>query len=496
VSVRPRRISRSLLKLVLVLLVVGVLPFAASLLIVNDLLSTAVSVGLNSEVEAHLEASAETHRRHFDAEKNAHELAADLIAADPRWVQRPADEAGAVLDEYREVHPALAELTVSEILGPPRLPGLPTPGERFEWRELPTSPPLRLELRFSLPMQYLEEMEALGATLRTFDTLESVEDELTRGMRVTYLAFAGAVALLALILGTFLARRTTRRIDRIAAAANLVAAGDLTVRVEDPGHDELGDLARRFSNMVEELEASHQRVAYLQRVSAWQEIARRLAHEIKNPLTPILLAMQQIDRKFDELRDTPDQFEPILRDALEIVHEEIETLRGLVKEFSDFARLPKVAAQPKQAATFVRDFLRTNPQLDQVAEISLELVGPEDALVPIDAIMMRRALVNLVENAVQAVVEHDSGAAPEIGIRLAAGAERVVLTIDDNGPGVTQSDAEHLFDPYFTTKSTGTGLGLPIVKKIVLDHGGRIEIGNRSEGGGCRVRLSLPRCDV
>ena len=496
--------NRSLLKLVLVLLVVGALPFAASMLLIDDLLSRAVSLGLNQEVQEHLERSADAHRQFIEAEKQAHALAADVVASDPRWTALLADDLDVsavreALLTFIEIHPRLVEISFqTERLSEPIVVTSPNGASREdstprdETREIEQlDPRAEVMLVFRIPTSYIDELEQVGDTLDTFRALEAVQGELTSDMRRAYLYLAGGVALLALILGTLLARRTTSRLGRIAAAANRVAAGDLEVRVRDRAHDELGDLARQFNNMVEEIRASHERVAYLQRVSAWQEIARRLAHEIKNPLTPILLAVQQLDETFDALKNDSARFRLVLDDAVEIVQEEVETLRGLVREFSDFARLPKVDAQPERLARFLDDFLRTNPQLHSRAEVELAVDDDCKAhMAAIDNSMMRRALVNLIENAIDAVEEHGREK-PVIELVLRQDGDRFLLTIADNGPGIAEGNLDRLFEPYFTTKAHGTGLGLPIVKKIILDHGGWIQLENLPSRG-CRVAVSLP----
>ena len=495
--------NRSLLKLVFALLVVGALPFAASMFLIDDLLSRAVSLGLNEEIQEHLNHSADAHRQFIEAEKQAHALAAGVVAADASWSDLGADEleintVRSTLTDYLDVHPRLVEISfesdlLSETVVVRRSDNMSLEAStpRQEAREIDGLARGTVTLTFHLPNYFIEELEEIGRTLDTFRALETVQGELTSDMRRAYLYLAGGVALLALFLGTMLARRTTTRLGRIAAAASQVAMGDLDVRVRDRGRDELGDLARQFNNMVEEIRASHERVAYLQRVSAWQEIARRLAHEIKNPLTPILLAVQQLDETFDTLKHDSAKYRQVLDDAVEIVQEEVETLRALVKEFSDFARLPKVDPQPEELAKFLDDFLRTNPQLRSRAK--LELHVDEDCrakAAALDGSMMRRALVNLIENAIDAVEEQENGEAV-IDLRLRRDGDRLVLSITDNGPGIPRKNLDRLFEPYFTTKAHGTGLGLPIVKKIILDHGGWMDLESRPSDG-CRVTVSLP----
>lgn len=494
--------NRSLLKLVGVLLVVGALPFAASIWIVGDLLPQVVSLGLNPQVQEHLADSAEAHRQFIESEKQAHSLAADLLCADPLFrdvLGRPTttrEELAGFAASYLDVHPRLIEIRVASAdLSTDVRAGDSSESEgviRTEERPVAVGDgEFVVTLTFTLPARFIEELENLGRTLDTFRALETVKGELTHDMRRAHLYLAGGVALVALILGTWLARRTTSRLARIASAAGQVAAGDLEVRVDDRGRDELGALARQFNSMVEEIRASHERVAYLQRLSAWQEIARRLAHEIKNPLTPILLSVQQLHETYDSVADQPDRFRVFLDDTMEIVGEEIGTLRELVREFSEFARLPKVETTPEVLAQFVGHFLRTNPQLTERVQIRLEI--SETCLktkIALDHNMMRRALFNLVENAADAAEEADRDS-PVMTFRISEGEGRLVLVLLDNGPGVPTEKLETIFDPYFTTKAHGTGLGLPIVKKIILDHGGRIAVSNRPTGG-FEVTMSFP----
>src|ERR1019366_2873909 len=166
-----------------------------------------------------------------------------------------------------------------------------------------------------------------------------------------FAALLGITVVATFVLGFFLARGITRRINQLAVAINHVAAGDFDVRVPVTGNDELTELARVFNRMLGEMQQSRARIEYLQRIGAWQEMAQRLAHEIKNPLTPIQLAVQECHRKYGG--ESP-KFRALLDTTLEIVEEEVGTLRRLVGNFSSFARLPH--AELREAS--LRDFLR------------------------------------------------------------------------------------------------------------------------------------------
>ena len=258
----------------------------------------------------------------------------------------------------------------------------------------------------------------------------------------------------------------------------------------DPGSatDEVAGLARAFNAMVREVRESRDRIVYLEKISGWQEVARRLAHEIKNPPTPMKLAFQQLEARWrgSPSKDGDPEFSRLLGEAGEIVRDEIGTLQRLVDEFSGFAKLPEVRPEPADLGEFVDDFLRTSPQLRDAAEIEV-VKGSAATPVALDRALMRRVLANLCANAVEAV----RPARARVHLDVARPTERAVLTVADEGPGVDRAQRERIFDPYFTTKQGGTGLGLAIVKKIVLQHGGEIQVGDRP-GGGAAFTVALP----
>jgi len=339
------------------------------------------------------------------------------------------------------------------------------------------------------------------------DTYQQVERRRGADERSYLLAFTAllCITILAAIgVGNLLARGVSRRIAELARATHLVGEGDLSIRVPEGGGDEIADLAGAFNRMLGEVESSRARIEYLQRISAWQEMARRLAHEIKNPLTPISLAVQEIHRRY---AGSDPEYRRLVDTTLEIVEDEVGTLRRLVGEFSDFARLPQASLfradlaefLREQAARFgVRGATRTNADspleellsLKQAVDIDVEFVVPAEACEAlIDAQMLRRVLFNLVRNAAQALLGRARGG--HVRVRLARAGEFWNLDVEDNGPGIPAELRETVFDPYVTTKDDGTGLGLSIVKKIVIEHGGTIRA-EQSELGGARLRVRLP----
>jgi two-component system, NtrC family, nitrogen regulation sensor histidine kinase NtrY len=306
---------------------------------------------------------------------------------------------------------------------------------------------------------------------------------------------------LAIGVGAFLAQNVSGRVGELSRATKLVAAGDLNIRVPERGNDELADLARAFNSMLAEVADSRARIEYLQRIAAWQEMARRLAHEIKNPLTPIQLAVQEIHRRYPEAGDP--NFKKLLDSTLEIVEDEVGTLRRLVGEFSDFARLPRAELELADLAVFLReqrDRLLIHDDERSDGEFPVELargrasgaeivfdLPKERASVQMDRQMLRRVLINLIQNAIQALAE----APGKVRVRLERDGDFYNLDVEDSGAGIPEPLRETVFDPYVTTKHDGTGLGLAIVKKIVIEHGGSVTA-HESELGGALVRVRIP----
>jgi signal transduction histidine kinase len=362
--------------------------------------------------------------------------------------------------------------------GPPNLVELP--GSK------PDAPRL-LELTFGISKEIYSNFLALREAMEREQDLDRllpvVLPRIFRGLGAALII----VLALATAMGLFVARRATGRVAALREAAHRVGEGDLSVRVSPRGKDELDELGRAFDRMVAELAEARPRLDYLQKVSAWQEVARRLAHEIKNPLTPIQLSVQELASKY---RGGDPAYERLLATAQEILGEEIGTIRRLVDDFSAFAKLPKVEPQPVDLGQIADDFVRAHPEWQPFLRFAPpgEPVGAQ-----CDRMLIRRVLANLVENAVQA--SDGAGREPVVVLSVAADRARgtASVVVDDNGPGVPAVERERIFDPYVTTKDHGTGLGLAIVRKIVLDHGGDVHASAAPAPlGGARLTVTLP----
>ena len=310
-------------------------------------------------------------------------------------------------------------------------------------------------------------------------------------------AASALVLMVAFIAGFILARATTRKLTVLSEVILRVAGGDLRARVPDLGQDELGQLGAAFNGMLDELDSAQRKVSYLQRVGAWQEMARRIAHEIKNPLTPIQLAVQQIREKDP---GTSPAFTRMLLTSVEIVEDEIESLRRMVTSFSRFAKVPEVQLETVEIARVVGEFHRAYGHLTEREADVLEVTPvPEGLVIRGDRQLLKQCLVNLVENAVLSQRERGPvhvrvsvrPVPPEPGVDPGLPPTAAELWVDDNGPGIEPERRERIFEPYESTRKEGTGLGLAIVKKVVLDHGGEVRV-DESELGGAAIVIRLP----
>lgn len=349
---------------------------------------------------------------------------------------------------------------------------------------------VRLLIIFAVPNAQTQTYMKLGETRHRHDSLSAMEKDgnsasVTQLYQNIFISGSAIFFILAIAAAFLIAIPLTRRIRDLTRATKRAADGDLNTKIEVRGNDEVSFLMSQFNAMLDEIREAQDSKAYIERMQAWQEVARRLAHEIKNPLTPIVLAVQQLDKKFDDYIDNPPKYRKLLTNAVEIVTEETETLRKLVKNFSEFARMPIPEKKATPFCAFVRQIIQQNPQFEEEAEITVHDPEPaiQDTQIELDPELMRRVIVNIVRNGIEAA--RNAKISPKIDLFVKPVSEdtrhALCLSIIDNGPGLTDEQKSKLFMPYFTTKSDGTGLGLAIVRKIVEDHNGRIQLHDRDD---------------
>src|SRR5579862_1040251 len=310
---------------------------------------------------------------------------------------------------------------------------------------------------------------------------------LVRRIRSAALLVGGLGIVVAVLLSSWAAARVTRPVGELAYAAQEVAAGNWYVRVDVTGADELGQLADSFNRMTTELLAQRERLVQAERVAAWREVARRIAHELKNPLFPLQLTVENLVRARQQM---PEQFDEIFRESSRTLLAEISNLKRIIAKFSDFSKTP----QPQMNAVRVNEVIGGVLQLFQAqlenagaAKISCETrLDPHLAAVAGDAELLHQAISNLVLNAIDAMPQ---GGTLTVSTRNHDG--KVLIEVADTGVGLTPEQRERIFTPYYTSKPHGTGLGLAIVQSIVSDHGGRIRVHSEA-GTGTTLVIELP----
>jgi two-component system nitrogen regulation sensor histidine kinase NtrY len=301
----------------------------------------------------------------------------------------------------------------------------------------------------------------------------------------------GAAVLVAVLAALWLSGWIATPVQRLARAIPLVAQGVLGKRVPESGATEVAELAAAFNRMTDELRESRERLLQAERVAAWREMARRLAHELKNPLFPIQVSIETLRRLVERDDATPGpgpgsvEFPRLLRESCDTILDELRLLRGIIDEFSRFARLPQPRFEPTDVNALVEQVVALyRPRAGRVViEVA---TGSDLPLIAADRDLLAHALGNLVANALDAMPEGG-----RLAVHTARNGAGVAIEVADTGPGIPEKQRQRLFTPYFTTKKGGTGLGLSIAQSIVSDHQGRIEVATAA-GEGTTFTILLP----
>lgn len=279
-----------------------------------------------------------------------------------------------------------------------------------------------------------------------------------------------------LILFFFSFSLITRPLRRLQSATEELTRGNWTVQVKESRFSPLNDLIVSFNGMIRELEQNRNRLVQAEKESAWREMARVLAHEIKNPLTPIRLSLERVEQKF---KSGSKKVASVMESASQVIREEIDNLESFANEFSRFARLPEAAFSLYDLNEQLVEIVE--PYHNQV-EIHLQL---DDQLpfIHADRSQMKQVFTNIIQNSIQSM---DNGG--HIAVTSQNDNGTIAVSVEDNGLGIAAEDLEQIFEPYFTRKKKGTGLGLAIVKRIVKNHNGSISV-KSTTGKGTEITL-------
>jgi len=341
-----------------------------------------------------------------------------------------------------------------------------------------------------------EILRYLNETEEAVSFYYSVENSQT-GIKVTFAIIYIIVVTLLLFLSTSIAitfaSRLTKPIVNLIGASDSISKGALDVKVPDlDTDDEFKELNKNFNSMIERLKEQQDKLLTTERYEAWETVARKLAHEIKNPLTPIQLSIDSLREKYkDKLLNEGRDFEKYL----ETINRQIKDIEKLVNEFSNFARMPNPILKKMDIVNLI------NKSLDFIKMTSKNsvnlIVKTKSTLIYGDEDQLNRVLINLIKNSEEAFlekIEKNPNFKGNIDIEINDNNDYIIIRLIDNGTGI--SDAKKAMTPYFTTKKTGTGLGLPIVTKIINEHSGNFSIKNKTSGSGTIVKISFPKINA
>jgi len=323
-----------------------------------------------------------------------------------------------------------------------------------------------------------------GLTRQYAAARRAVEDssarDLRKGFGATLVLVLAALWLAALAVLVYLANRISQPVQRLTKGLGQVAAGNLSARVPGGGSDEIGEAVNAFNHMAGQLEQARERLIHLTRLATWQAVARKMAHELKNSLTPIRLTTEEIA----SLRGSADAI--FLEQAAQIVAEEVNTLERRVRAFSEFASEPPVMPAEIDVNALVEERVCLLKAAHPDVAYELRLT-PQLPKAMADPDLIKGVLTNLLENAAEAV--QPGGV---VMARTAADGQNLRVEIHDSGPGLSEQAKSSLFEPAISFKKGGMGLGLSIAWSIIVGHHGRIWAENNDPDGGATFHVSLP----
>lgn len=328
-----------------------------------------------------------------------------------------------------------------------------------------------------------QEKQQAAVALKRYAQIKVLKDRIVSQVALFSALYASMVIGIALGLGWLSVSRITRPLKELTAATRRLAADRFEGKLPEKSGGEVGELVRAFNAMVGDLATARERQAAAERRATWQTVARTIAHEIKNPLTPIRLSTERMYEKYlDQSKDFPE----VIRSTTSTVLTEIANLQKLVDTFHRYAKFPDPVLARERLGAVVRETVGLYTGSPVPVETSIDETLPE---IKIDKGQIREAVTNLLKNAFEAV--EDTGRPPRIEVAVRRDADCAVVSVRDNGCGISEESRKKLFQPYYTTKKQGSGIGLALIERIVTLHGGTITV-ESTERAGTEVIMRLP----
>jgi two-component system nitrogen regulation sensor histidine kinase NtrY len=335
----------------------------------------------------------------------------------------------------------------------------------------------------------IESQEAINF----YYTVEEKSTGIKISFAIIYIIVVSLLLFISISIAIRFSSRFFRSINNLILASSSIGEGDLNIKVPELKTDkDLEILNKNFNQMIDRLKNQQEKLIINERHEAWGNLARKLAHEIKNPLTPIQLTIDRLKSKYSSQLNKNDNEN--FKENLKIINNQIKQIEKLVNEFSDFARMPKPIFQNNDLISLMNDNIKLLQELDSSINIKF-INNDQKILFNCDKEQLSRVFFNLIKNSIESIhqkSEKVTNFKKNIAIELNETNEHINLTIDDTGVGFNNldTDIKNILNPYFTTKQKGTGLGLSIVNKIINDHNGNIEFVSKNEGAKIKITFS------
>ncbi|MFL2879341.1 MAG: ATP-binding protein [Candidatus Pelagibacter sp.] len=338
--------------------------------------------------------------------------------------------------------------------------------------------------------QYLTESQE---AISFYYTVEEKRSGIKISFIIIYIIIVSLLLFLSVSIAIKFSSRFFRSINNLITASQGIGGGNLNIKVPEVKTDkDLEILNKNFNLMIERLRNQQDKLLLNERHEAWENVARKLAHEIKNPLTPIQLIIDRLNSKFTKFVNNDNDKKEFDKNLLTI-NKQIKQIENLVNEFSDFARMPKPIFKKVNLISLINENINLMNELNNSVQINFDY-GDKKAFIMCDTEQINRVFINLLKNSIESIEEKMSkkpNILKKIDIEIDEKNDYIETLITDNGTGFDTKNLENILKPYFTTKKNGTGLGLPIVNKIINDHNGTLKI--LPYKNGAKIKITIPK---
>jgi two-component system nitrogen regulation sensor histidine kinase NtrY len=453
-------------RLILVFLAATLAPLAATIWLSTALLEQSVDLSANGQLDRISDSLERTGRQLYQRERD------DLVHRAQNGELKPVRYAAAQRDSWPDAVKSFAASDQAE-----RFNVSGENGSRLDYLVRHANG----EIWFYSTSLGDVQLDRLAREIGSARALvrDSQAHDWRRGLKLAYILLAAGFWLVSLTMLMYLAHRISQPIQQLTAGLTKLAAGDLKARVEPARDDEIGRAIQAFNHMAGKLREGTDRLVYLGQIASWQTLARKMAHEVKNSLTPIRLTVEEMLARYDEADRN------FMEQATQIVVDEIETLERRIRAFSQFAAEPPVTAAPVDVNSLLQERIALLKSAHPEVAYQCRLAGGDPAALA-DQDLLKGILTNLLENAAEAAGEGGQ----ILGVTTAESG-RVVIEVHDSGPGLSEQARASLFQPTISFKKRGMGLGLSIARKGALLSGGDLVV-VKGELGGAGFRVLLP----